>query len=62
VKVRITLGVLGSLLGLAMLLLYLARQGVLSGAQAGLMFIALLGMYVGFGTLILVYRLINRLD
>ncbi len=51
-----------SLLGIGGVLLYLARNGVLTGPQAGLMFIACIGMYIGFGTLIAVYRFVNRLE
>lgn len=51
-----------SFLGLIALIIYLALSGILSGPQAGLMAVALFGLYVGFGILIAVYRFINKLD
>ena len=35
--------------------------GILTPAQAGLMMVALFGMYVGFGILIATYRLVAKL-
>jgi xanthosine utilization system XapX-like protein len=61
-KLKKVSAIVGSFLGLAILILYLARTAVLTPAQAGLMVVALLGIYVGFGILIAVYRLINRLE
>ena len=43
-------------------ILMLARQGVLTPQQAGLGAVWMFGMYVGFGILIAVYRLISKLD
>ena len=40
---------------------YVARSGYLTPQEAGLMVVATFGMHVGFGILIAVYRLINRL-
>ncbi len=59
---KIAAGIAVSLLGWGGLILYFARSGVLTPAEAGLMFIAVIGMYVGFGTLIGVYRFINKLE
>ena len=40
----------------------LVRTGVINSAVGLLMLISLLGMYVGFGILIAVYRLILKLE
>ncbi|MEE2784715.1 MAG: hypothetical protein VYE04_15210 [Pseudomonadota bacterium] len=47
---------------LMILISYLVGRGIVSPQQGGLMAIGLIGMYVGFGILIVVYRLIGRLD
>ena len=52
----------GSFLGLVALIAYLETRGALTMSEAGLMVVALFGMYVGFGILIAVYRLISKLD
>ena len=54
--------VVGSFLGLAGLIAYLAMRGTLSPQMATLMVIALFGLYVGFGILIAAYRLVSKLD
>ena len=41
--------------------IYLFANGVITVNVAVLMLVALLGMYVGFGVLIAVYRLVNKL-
>ena len=51
-----------SFLGLAGLVFYLAATDVVTRQMAALLVVALLGCYIGFGILIGVYRLINRLD
>ena len=61
-KVKITGGVVGSFLGFVILIIVLARNAILTPAQAGLMVVALFGLYIGFGILIIVYRLITKLD
>ena len=47
--------------GLVLSVFILVRSGVVSSQVGLLMLIALLGLYVGFGILILAYRLIMRL-
>jgi hypothetical protein len=42
--------------------MFLAAAKVISLGVAMLMLVALVGMYVGFGILIAVYRLINKLE
>ena len=59
--VTITL-VAGSFLGLIGLVIYLAATDVVTRQMAMLLAVTLLGGYIGFGILIGVYRLINKLD
>ncbi len=54
--------VAGSFLGLIGLVIYLAATDVVSRQMAILLVVSLLGCYIGFGILIGVYRLINKLD
>jgi len=55
-------GIVGSFAVLAGTIIFLLETKVIGFAVAMLMLVALLGMYVGFGILIAVYRLINKLD
>jgi len=43
-------------------IMFLAAAKTISLGVAMLMLVALVGMYVGFGILIAVYRLINKLE
>jgi len=61
-KLKVAGGVVGSFLLLAFIVFYLTLRGTLSPQQGGLMVVALFGLYVGFGILIAVYRLISKLD
>jgi len=61
-KLKIAAAVIGSFIALLILILYLALRQTVSIQQAGLMSVAVFGMYVGFGTLIAVYRMISKLD
>jgi hypothetical protein len=54
-------GIAASFIGLAGTIILLAKMEIISFVLAKLMLVALLGMYVGFGFLIAVYRLIGRL-
>ena len=54
-------GIAASFIGLAGTIIFLGKTEVISFVLAKLMLVALLGMYVGFGFLIAVYRLIGRL-
>ena len=58
---KVVTGIAASFAGLVGLIIYLAAAKVVSVPVAILMFVALLGMYVGFGILIVVYRLVNKL-
>ena len=61
-KIKTASLVLGSFLGFVGIIYVLALKQIVSPQLAGLMVVALIGLYVGFGILILVYRLINKLD
>ncbi len=49
-------------IGIAIGVFALVRSGTIEPGLGILMLICLLGMYVGFGILIAVYRLVNRLQ
>lgn len=53
--------VVGSFIGFVVLINYLAARDILTSTEAGLMVVALFGMYVGYGILIIAYRIMNRL-
>ena len=54
--------VAGSFIALAAATIYLSRIEVVSPTQAKLMLVALFGLYLGFGVLIAIYRLMRYLD
>jgi hypothetical protein len=54
-------GIAASFIGLAGTIIFLSKTEVISFGVAKLMLVALLGMYVGFGFLIAVYRLVGRM-
>ena len=55
-------GIAVSFTGLAGTIILLSETKIISFEMAKLMLVALLGMYVGFGILIAVYRLIGKLE
>ncbi len=57
----IAAGIAASFIGLAGTIILLSRTEIISVVLAKLMLVALLGMYVGFGFLIAVYRFIGKL-
>jgi len=59
---KIALAVAALFVVLIAVILYLLAYGVITPQMAMLMFVALLGMYVGFGVLIGVYRFISKLE
>jgi hypothetical protein len=59
---KIVAGIVVSFAGLAGTIILLLEAKIISFAMAMLMLVALLGMYIGFGFLIAVYRLISKLD
>ena len=58
----IVAGVAASFAGLAGTIIILSEAKIISLGMAKLMLVALVGMYVGFGVLIAVYRLIDKLE
>jgi hypothetical protein len=59
---KVAAGIAASFIGLAGTVIYLALAKIISFGVAILMLVALVGMYVGFGILIAVYRLISKLE
>ena len=55
-------GIAGSFAGLVGTIIFLSEMKIISFEMAKLMLVALLAMYVGFGILIAVYRLIAKLE
>ena len=55
-------GIAVSFIGLVATIIFLSEMKVISFAISKLMLVALLGMYVGFGILIAIYRLIRKMD
>jgi hypothetical protein len=54
-------GIAASFAGLVGTIIFLLEMKIIGFGIAKLMLVALLGMYVGFGILIAVYRLIGKL-
>lgn len=59
---KVVAAIILSFVGLAGAIVILLKMKIIGFTVAILMLVALLGMYVGFGALIAVYRLINKLD
>jgi hypothetical protein len=59
---KVALGVALSFAGLVAVIFYLVATNTVSFEFGLLMLVALLGMYVGFGVLIAVYRFIGKLE
>ncbi len=59
---KIVAGIIVSFTALAATIILLAASKIISLTMAMLMLVALVGMYVGFGVLIAVYRLISKLE
>jgi hypothetical protein len=55
-------GIAASFIGLVGTIIFLSEMKIISFEMAKLMLVALVGMYVGFGILIAVYRLIRKLE
>ena len=58
---KVVAGIAASFAGLVGMIIFLSEMKIISIEMAKLMLVALLGMYVGFGILIAVYRLIGKL-
>ncbi len=59
---KVVAGIVVSFAGLAGTIILLSATKTISFTMAMLMLAALVGMYVGFGVLIAVYRLISKLE
>jgi uncharacterized membrane protein YeaQ/YmgE (transglycosylase-associated protein family) len=59
---KVVAGVAASFIGLVGTIIFLSVMKIISVEVAKLMLVALVGMYVGFGILIAVYRLIRKLE
>ena len=55
-------GIVVSFTGLVGTIILLSETKIISFEMAMLMLVALLGMYIGFGVLIAVYRLVDKLE
>ena len=60
--VKVVAGIVASFAGLVGTIIFLSVAKIVSFEMAMLMFVALLGLYIGFGVLIAVYRLIDKLE
>ena len=61
-KLKIVAGLAVLFVGLVATVLFLLAKQVITFQMALLVFIALLGLYFGFGVLAAVYRFIEKLD
>ena len=59
---KVVAGIVASFTGLVGTIIFLAEKKIISFEMAILMLVALLAMYVGFGILIAVYRLMGKLE
>ena len=59
---KVIAGIAASFAVLVGTIIFLSEAKIISSELAMLMLVALLGLYVGFGFLIAVYRLISKLE
>ena len=59
---KVVAGIVVSFAVLVGAIIFLLAAQIVSSGVAILMFVALLGLYIGFGFLIAVYRLIGKLE
>ena len=59
---KVVAGIAASFTGLVGVIIFLSEANIIGFELAMLMLVALLGMYLGFGVLIAVYRLVGKLD
>jgi uncharacterized membrane protein len=59
---RMAFGVVGLFVALIALIIFLRVKSVITPQMAILMFVAMLGLYVGFGALIAIYRFVRKLE
>ena len=59
---KVAAGIAASFAGLVGVIIFLLEAKIIFFEMAMLMFVALLGLYLGIGVLIAIYRLVARLD
>ena len=59
---KVVAGIAASFIGLVGVIIFLSEAKIISFEMAMLMLVALLGLYLGFGVLIAVYRLVGKLE
>ena len=59
---KLVIGIVASFMGLAGVIIFLLATKTVSVQMGILMLVALVGMHLGFGILIAVYRLISKLE
>ena len=59
---KIVAGIAASFTGVAGIIIFLSVNKIISFEMTILMLVTLFGLYIGFGILIAVYRLISKLD
>jgi hypothetical protein len=59
---KVVAGIAVSFIGLVATIIFLSEMQIISFGVAKLMLVALLGLYVGFGILIAIYRLIRKME
>jgi uncharacterized membrane protein YfcA len=59
---KAVVAIAASFTGLVGTIMFLSETKIISFEMAMLMLVALLGMYIGFGILIAIYRLIGKLE
>ena len=59
---KVVAGIAASFIGLVGTIIFLWEMKIIGLEMAKLMLVALLGLYVGFGILIAVYRLLGKLE
>jgi len=59
---KVVAGIVVSFTGLVATIILLSETKIISFEMAMLMLAALFGMYIGFGILIAVYRLVDKLE
>ena len=60
--IKLVVGIAASFIGLAGAIIFLSQAKIVGFEVAMLMLVALFGMYLGFGVLIAVYRLVCKLE
>jgi hypothetical protein len=61
-KNKAVVSIAASFTTLAAIVIFTLAKGLVSSEMAMLMLVALLGLYVGFGVLIAIYRFVSKLE